>query len=122
MLRRANPPFYRSPKPAPARPVGLSDGQLRQVMDAARPLEPEKRTALLERIAARHVSLLRHFIAWLNQTRNWRELSIWLGRSLLPFCALISCARSLRAFAIHRAMMQVRRPRDFVSATTQFVD
>jgi hypothetical protein len=53
MNRRATPPFQRSPRPAPARPVALSDGQLRMVMVAARPLEPEKRSLLLERIAAR---------------------------------------------------------------------
>jgi hypothetical protein len=39
--------------PEPARPVGLSDSQLRMVMVVARPLEPEKRSVLLQRIAAR---------------------------------------------------------------------
>jgi hypothetical protein len=53
MIRRANPPFYRSPRPAPAHPVSLSDGQLLRVMIASGPLEPEKRTLALERIAAR---------------------------------------------------------------------
>jgi len=52
MIRRANPPFYRSPKAAPARPVGLTDAQLRMVMVAACPL-PEKRVTLLERVAAK---------------------------------------------------------------------
>jgi len=53
MLRRANPPTYRSPRPAPSSPLGLSDSQLRLVMVAAGPLPPEKRTLLLERIAAK---------------------------------------------------------------------
>jgi hypothetical protein len=40
---------------APTRPVALSDGQLRMVMVAARPLEPQKRCVLLQRICmARH--------------------------------------------------------------------
>jgi hypothetical protein len=54
MLRRANPPFYRSPRSAPARPaLSLSDDQLQQIMIASSPLPPEKRTVLLERIAAK---------------------------------------------------------------------
>jgi hypothetical protein len=54
--RRHEPPratVYRSPRPAPTRPVALSDDALRMVMLAARPVEPEKRSLLLERIAAR---------------------------------------------------------------------
>jgi len=34
-------------------PVALSDAQLRMVMVAARPLEPEKRSLLLQRIAGK---------------------------------------------------------------------
>ena len=53
MLRRTHHLDQWPPRPAPAHPVALSDGQLRQVMIAARPLPPEKRSLLLERIAAK---------------------------------------------------------------------
>ena len=53
MNRRATPPFHRSPRPALARPVALSDAQSRMVMTAASPLPPEKRSVLLQRIAGK---------------------------------------------------------------------
>jgi len=58
-----------------------------------------------------------------QSNKSWRKLAIRIAAAPATIGAdLISCACSLWAFAIHRAMMQVRRPRDFVSATTQFVD
>jgi hypothetical protein len=53
MLRRANPPTYRSPRSAPAGPLGLTGAQLEHVMTACGPLEPEKRSQFLERVAAK---------------------------------------------------------------------
>ena len=52
MNRRAAPPLHRLPRPAPARPVALSDAQLHMVMTAASPLPVEKRS-VLQRIAGR---------------------------------------------------------------------